>query len=97
MDRPTVANAETTSNTASRRASPVSASSASAATPTAPTAARATATAWRWTSTGTRRPNATVSRSPRISAHITSASTTKVPTLMPPAVLPLPPPMSISA
>ena len=54
-----------------------------------------TVIAWRWAELPTRRPNASVSALPRISAITSSARMATVPTFTPPAVPALPPPMNI--
>ena len=96
VDSPTVANADTVSNSTASSPKGVISSSATVATITSPTPASATVRAWRWMAAGSRRPSTCTVGSPRISASITNASSANVVTLIPPAVPALPPPMNIS-
>ena len=69
---------------------------ATVAVTTSPTESSATVSACRTTRSPMRRSKACTSRSPRTSAQMTKNSSTKVVTLMPPAVPAEPPPMNIS-
>ena len=97
VDRPTVANAESTSNSTRDSGRSVTSSSAMHETSTMLAPVNTTAIDSRSTSRGMRRPNASMSRSPRASATIASSMTASVVTLIPPAVDADPPPTNISA
>ncbi len=97
VDRPTVANAEMVSKRMTSSVSPVISSRSRLDRSTAVAPTNDTATASRRVSRGMRRPNASMSRSPRASDTMAMSMTASVVTLMPPAVDAEPPPTNISA
>ncbi|OPZ50135.1 MAG: hypothetical protein BWY91_02896 [bacterium ADurb.BinA028] len=95
VESPTVAKAEMASNATLSKAKSLTMSSPMVPIATTPTASSTTVNAWRSESRGIRRLPTVTSCSPRISLQMTKASRTNVPTLIPPAVPALPPPMNI--
>ncbi len=96
VDRPTVAKAEITSNSTTSSGSPETARTTKVPITTRATPSRATVRAWRSTEDVSSRPKASTCGSPLASATMAKNKIMKVVTLMPPAVLALPPPMNIS-
>lgn len=95
VDRPTVAKAEITSKMT--RSVAISVVCRMNTVPSTTTALLRTSTvmAWRWAEWLMRRPKASVSIRPRISAMTSITRIIAVPTFTPPAVPALPPPMNI--
>ena len=97
VDRPTVAKALVASNRIRSRDRSVSWSSRRVAAPMMLAPMKATATLRRTVDSVMRRPNASMSWSPRASAIMARMRTAKVVTLMPPAVEAEPPPTNMRA
>jgi Response regulators consisting of a CheY-like receiver domain and a winged-helix DNA-binding domain len=95
VDRPAVPNAEVASNSTGPSSKSETASRARVPPTTAATPSRATESACRMASFEMPRLPIVTWTFPRNSAQITKASSTNVPTLIPPAVPALPPPMNI--